>query len=286
MPSSTDAAVLHVAGQVVRDADDDEVVGHRRAGAPRVLAVGGRVHRAEGVRRLAGDVPVGPGDDGRLDRVAGPAGRSAPWRGRAGRAPRRSPQMNPSGVKTSAVCCGLVEDELLERVLTGGQEQLGGRPVELVRHVVVVVRPATVGAGRRRRVDGRVGERRGPGGARRRQERVGEVRVVLAEEPGTLRGHGGDVERRGRRRTSERPLLRVVRRAGAAGRSSPRRGPCGAPCRRTRRTARSSSASTRAPSAPRRARRGRRCRARARRGCCPRARPASPTRPSGSARRC
>ena len=131
---------------------------------------GGRVDRAERAAR-----PARPRRRPRRRRptparVAVRAGRSAPSPGRGDRARRRSPQLNPSAVKTSAVCCGLARTYVLELVLTGGEEQLGGRPVELVAHVAVVVRPTAVG---RRRPPGaysvRVRERRVPGDARRRR---------------------------------------------------------------------------------------------------------------------
>ena len=152
-----------------------------------------------------------------------------------------------------------------ERLLAGGQVQLGGRPVELVGHVVVVV-GATADVVRRPK-------RRSPGGPCRRVRRRARrsaagrrtPRRTAREDPRPLRRRGGQVERgRGRRRV-QLPRLRVVVRQQAAGRSTPCRGSCGAPCRPAAcRPAPASAAGTPAPSGPRRGCPAPRCRSPAR----------------------
>ena len=262
MACSDAVAVLRVAGQVERGGEHDQVVEDRCCWSPRRSCPSRRAYgRPYAWRVQRGQVAVGGGDH----RGADPRpGRAAPF-GTVARSSRPSAadalQSKPRRAEHVAGVVRRGQHVVLVRLLAGGEVQLGRGPVELVGDVVVVVRAAAGAVGR-------VGVA-APGwpwprrtrSRGRGQQRGGERRVVRREQPGALRGGGGQVEGGGGRRRVQLARLRVVGAGRAAGRSTPRRGSCGGPCRRAAcRPAPACAAGTRAPSGPRRGRPARRCR--------------------------
>ncbi len=95
--------------------------------------------------------------------------------------------------------------------------ELGGRPVEFVRQIIVAI-AAAAGKGLCG-IDIRVAQRRLIGLARRHQAALGKGVVDAPPDTRTLRGGRGEVQRRGGAGRIEQPLLMIV--GGRGGQSSP-----------------------------------------------------------------